>query len=218
MGSSPLSSVAVPIPLLQLLSRLRNQGVADERVLLAVASVPRELFLPETFRARAWEDFAFEIGFGQTISQPSMVALMTALAAPKPQDRVLEVGTGSGFQAAVLARLCRFVFTVERLPLLAIKARERLQTLGINNVTVQVMDGSLGWKAHAPYDAILLTAAAPNLPKALLSQLGKGGRLVAPIGDFRRQELVRVVKTPEGFVTETFGPVNFVPLVGKEGF
>ncbi|MGQ9496043.1 MAG: protein-L-isoaspartate(D-aspartate) O-methyltransferase [Thermoanaerobaculaceae bacterium] len=210
--------MAVPIPLWQLLSRLRNQGVADDRILRALASVPRELFLPEAFRARAWEDFAFEIGFGQTISQPSVVALMTALAAPKPQDRVLEVGTGSGFQAAVLARLCRFVFTVERLPQLAIQARERLKALGISNVTVQVMDGSLGWKAHAPYDAIVLTAAAPDPPRALLSQLAKGGRLVAPVGDLRRQELVRVVRTEDGFVTETFGPANFVPLVGKEGF
>lgn len=218
MGSSPLNSVTVPIPLWQLLSRLRNQGVADERILRALASVPRELFLPEAFRARAWEDFAFEIGFGQTISQPSVVALMTALAAPKPQDRVLEVGTGSGFQAAVLARLCRFVFTVERLPQLAMQARERLKALGISNVTVQVMDGSLGWKAHAPYDAILLTAAAPNPPKALLSQLAEGGRLVAPVGDLRHQELVRMVRRGDGFVTETFGPANFVPLVGKEGF
>lgn len=213
-----MSQVALPVPLLQLLSKLRAQGVADERVLQALAATPRELFLPESLRPRAWEDFAFEIGFGQTISQPSVVARMTALAEIRPQDRVLEVGTGSGFQAAVLARLARFVFTVERIPQLAAQARRRLAELGLANVTVQVMDGSLGWRAHAPYDVIMLTAACPSVPRPLLEQLAPHGRLVAPVGDLRRQELVRVVRNEQGFSSESFGPASFVPLVGKEGF
>jgi protein-L-isoaspartate(D-aspartate) O-methyltransferase len=211
-------AVALSVPLRQLLQRLQQEGLADERVLQALASVPRELFVPEALRLRAWEDFAFDIGFGQTISQPSVVARMTALAQVQPSDRVLEVGTGSGFQAAVLAKLARFVFTVERIPQLAVQARQRLAGLGIGNVTVQVMDGSLGWKAHAPYDVILLSAAAPRLPETLLSQLAEGGRLVAPVGDQREQQLVRVIRQGSSLVQETFGPAGFVPLVGKEGF
>jgi len=213
-----MRAAALPVPLLQLLARLRAAGVADERVLQALAATPRELFLPPQFAPRAWEDFAFEIGFGQTISQPSVVARMTALAQVRPSDRVLEVGTGSGFQAAVLARLARFVFTVERIPALATQARKRLALLGLANVTVQVMDGSLGWKAHAPYDAILLSAAAPAVPPPLLEQLAEGGRLVAPVGELRQQELVRITRRGESFTEERFGPASFVPLVGKEGF
>lgn len=213
-----MSFAALPVPLLQLLAKLQAQGITDARVLAALAATPRELFLPETVRLRAWDDFAFEIGYGQTISQPSMVARMTALAEVGERDRVLEIGTGSGFQAAVLARLARFVFTVERIPQLAAEARRRLAALGLGNVTVQVMDGSLGWRAHAPYDVILLSAAAPSIPRPLLEQLAPGGRLVAPVGDLRRQELVRVVRNGHQFVTGRFGPANFVPLVGKEGF
>lgn len=211
-------ALAFSLPLQRLLARLRQEGIADERVLQALASVPRELFVPEASRLRAWEDFACDIGFGQTISQPSVVARMTALAQVQPTDRVLEVGTGSGFQAAVLAQLARFVFTVERIPQLAVQARARLAALGLRNVTVQVMDGSLGWKAHAPYDVILLTAAAPHIPQPLLSQLAEGGRLVAPVGSRSSQELVRVTKTGASFSVESFGPAGFVPLVGKEGF
>lgn len=213
-----MSFAALPVPLLQLLAKLQAQGITDARVLAALAATPRELFLPETVRLRAWDDFAFEIGYGQTISQPSMVARMTALAEVGERDRVLEIGTGSGFQAAVLARLARFVFTVERIPQLAAEARRRLAALGLGNVTVQVMDGSLGWRAHAPYDVILLSAAAPSIPRPLLEQLAPGGRLVAPVGDLRRQELVRVLRSGDGFTTERFGPASFVPLVGKEGF
>ncbi|MGC8916072.1 MAG: protein-L-isoaspartate(D-aspartate) O-methyltransferase [Thermoanaerobaculum sp.] len=203
---------------MQLLARLRAQGVAESRVLEAIAATPRELFLPEALRLRAWEDFAFEIGYGQTISQPSVVARMTTLAEVRGTDRVLEIGTGSGFQAAVLARLARFVFTVERIPELAAQARQRLAALGLANVTVQVMDGSLGWRAHAPYDVIMVTAAAPAIPQPLLEQLGPGGRLVAPVGDLQHQELVRVTRNGDGFITERYGPARFVPLVGKEGF
>lgn len=211
-------ALAFSLPLQRLLARLRQEGIADERVLQALASVPRELFVPEAYRLRAWEDFACDIGFGQTISQPSVVARMTALAQVQPMDRVLEVGTGSGFQAAVLAQLARFVFTVERIPQLAVQARARLAALGLRNVTVQVMDGSLGWKAHAPYDVILLTAAAPRIPQPLLSQLAEAGRLVAPVGSRFSQELMRVTKTGASFSVESFGPAGFVPLVGKEGF
>lgn len=211
-------ALAFSLPLQRLLARLRQEGIADERVLQALASVPRELFVPEAYRLRAWEDFACDIGFGQTISQPSVVARMTALAQVQPSDRVLEVGTGSGFQAAVLAQLARFVFTVERIPQLAVQARARLAALGLRNVTVHVMDGSLGWKAHAPYDVILLTAAAPRIPQPLLTQLAEGGRLVAPVGSRSSQELMRVTRTGASFSVESFGPAGFVPLVGKEGF
>ncbi|MCX7895856.1 MAG: protein-L-isoaspartate(D-aspartate) O-methyltransferase [Thermoanaerobaculum sp.] len=213
-----MRQVPLPVPLQQLLAKLRAQGVADERVLQALASTPREVFLPEGLRVRAWEDFAFDIGFGQTISQPSVVARMIALAQVGPEDRVLEIGTGSGFQTAVLARLCRFVFTVERIPQLAAQARSRLAQLGLRNVTVQVMDGSLGWRAHAPYDVILVSAAAPTIPPPLLEQLAQGGRLVAPVGGLNQQELVRVTRGGEGFFSQSFGQASFVPLVGKEGF
>ncbi len=213
-----VSTSSIPARRSLMVQRLRQGGIGDERVLAAMAALPRELFVPPGVRHHAYEDFALEIGEGQTISQPSVVARITELAAVRPGDRVLEIGTGSGYQAAVLAHLARFVFTVERLPRLAEGARARLARLGLRNVTVQVMDGSLGWRAQAPFDAIVVSAAAPAVPAVLKEQLAEGGRLVAPVGDLKRQELVLVVRRGGHFDQSYHGPAGFVPLVGREGF
>jgi protein-L-isoaspartate(D-aspartate) O-methyltransferase len=209
---------AVPVRRRVLVEYLRGIGISDERVLAAIAAVPREAFVPPASRHQAYEDYPLEIGEGQTISQPSVVARVTELAEVGSRDRVLEIGAGSGYQAAILAQLARFVFTVERLPRLAEVARARLAELGYRNVSVQVMDGSLGWRAQAPFDAIIVSAAAPDIPKALTEQLTEGGRLVIPIGELRKQELVRVVRKGSELVESSHGPATFVPLVGRDGF
>ncbi len=209
---------AVPVRRKVLIEYLREAGITDERVLRAIAAVPREAFVPAASRHQAYEDYALEIGEGQTISQPSVVARITELAEVGERDRVLEIGAGSGYQAAVLAQMARFVFTVERLPRLAEAARSRLADLGYRNVSVQVMDGSLGWRAQAPFDVIVVSAAAPSIPKALTDQLTDGGRLVIPIGELRRQLLVRVTRRGEKLVESSHGPATFVPLVGRNGF
>jgi protein-L-isoaspartate(D-aspartate) O-methyltransferase len=214
----PESGAAVPVRRRVLIDYLRELGIEDARVLAAMAAVPRELFVPTAHRHQAYEDYPLEIGDGQTISQPSVVARMCELAHVGERDRVLEIGTGSGYQGAVLAQLARFVFTVERLPRLAEGARARLAELGCRNVSVQVMDGTLGWRARAPYDAIIVSAAAPAVPATLLEQLTVGGRLVIPIGELRRQELVKVVRLAEGSEESRHGPATFVPLVGLNGF
>jgi len=201
-----------------LVEQLRRGGIADERVLAAIAAVPREAFVPPAQFNRAYEDFALDIGDGQTISQPSVVARMTELAAVQPTDRVLEIGTGSGYQAAVLALLARFVFSLERVAGLAATARERLARLEFRNVTVQLMDGSLGWRAQAPFNAIVVTAAAPSLPAALTEQLTDGGRLVIPIGTLKQQELVLVRRSGDRLEESRHGAAGFVPLVGRDGF
>jgi len=201
-----------------LVEQLRRGGIADERVLAAIAAVPREAFVPAAQFNRAYEDFALDIGEGQTISQPSVVARMTELAAVQPSDRVLEIGTGSGYQAAVLALLARFVFSLERVAGLAATARERLARLEFRNVTVQLMDGSLGWRAQAPFNAIVVTAAAPSLPAALTEQLTDGGRLVIPIGTLKQQELVLVRRSGDRLEESQHGVAGFVPLVGRDGF
>lgn len=209
---------AVPVRRKVLIAYLRELGVSDERVLAALAAVPREIFVPAAFRHQAYEDYPLEIGEGQTISQPSVVARITELADVGSRDRVLEIGAGSGYQAAVLAQLARFVFALERLPRLAEAARARLSELGYANVSVQVMDGSLGWRVQAPFDVIIVSAAAPSIPKALTEQLTDGGRLVIPIGELRRQQLVRVVRRGDRFDESSHGPATFVPLVGRDGF
>jgi protein-L-isoaspartate(D-aspartate) O-methyltransferase len=211
-------NAAVPVRRKVLIEYLREIGVSDKRVLAAIGAVPREVFVPATFRHQAYEDYPLEIGEGQTISQPSVVARITQLAEVGSRDRVLEIGAGSGYQAAVLAQLARFVFTLERLPRLAEAARARLSELGYANVSVQIMDGSLGWRARAPFEVIIVSAAAPSIPRALTEQLTDGGRLVVPIGELRRQQLVRVVRRGDRFEESSHGPATFVPLVGRDGF
>ncbi len=202
----------------QMVAALEQAGVRDRRVLDAMLEVPRHLFVPPRWRTRAYGDSALSIGEGQTISQPLVVARMTEAAAVGADSKVLEIGTGSGYQAAVLSRIVRFVFTVERIPRLAREAKKRLDALGIENVSVKVMDGTLGWSAQAPYDAILVTAGAPEVPRPLLSQLAEGGRLVVPVGDREQQEMVLVENRGGRFITRNLGGAAFVPLIGRFGW
>jgi protein-L-isoaspartate(D-aspartate) O-methyltransferase len=195
--------------------QIAARGVSSVRVLEAMRSVPREAFVPPQLSPYAYEDRPLPIGYGQTISQPYMVALMAEALGLTPDDRVLEVGTGSGYGAAVLSRLAREVRTIERIPELAALATDRLRRLGFDNVVVRTGDGAAGCPEHAPYDAILVTAAARRAPEALLNQLTPQGRLVMPIGEpGGNQELVRMTRRPNGrFRTENLGDVAFVPLV-----
>jgi protein-L-isoaspartate(D-aspartate) O-methyltransferase len=198
--------------------QLRRRGIADERVLQAMSRVPRELFVPENLRHLAYEDGALPIGYGQTISQPFIVATICSLLELTGDERVLDVGAGSGYQAAVLAELAREVVTIERVPELAERARAALAEAGYDRVEVRVGDGSLGVPDRAPFDGIAVAAAAPSIPPALYSQLNEGGRLVLPRGGRWGQELVQVVRTPDGPVERASVPCRFVPLVGVEGF
>ncbi len=199
--------------------QLRRRGIADERVLDAMARVPRELFLPEELRGRAYEDAALPIGAGQTISQPYMVALICEQLALRGGERVLDVGTGSGYQAAVLAELAAEVRSIERIPELAERARANLAAAGYGaRVHVHVGDGTRGLPEHAPYAAIAVAAAAPEAPVSLYEQLEPAGRLVVPVGNRLEQRLEVVVRSPEGPATLHSVPCRFVPLVGSEGF
>lgn len=203
----------------RMVEALRAGGIGDERVLAAMASVPRHLFVPEAMRHQAYnQEVSIEIGEGQTISQPRIVALMTQAAAVGPSSRVLEVGTGSGYQAAVLASICQFVFSVERIAALANRAKRLLDALGFENVSIKVMDGTLGWRAQAPYDAILVTAAAPEVPAPLVEQLADGGRLVVPVGQRRLQELMVVQRRGRHTRVERLQGACFVPLIGRHGW
>jgi protein-L-isoaspartate(D-aspartate) O-methyltransferase len=192
-----------------------SADVTDARGLEAIRRVPREAFVPEDLRYAAYENRPQPIGHDQTISQPLMVALMTQALLLTGEERVLEVGTGSGYQAAVLSLLARHVVTVERVAALAAEAEERLTRLGYANVEVHAVDEVLGWPDGAPYDGIVVTAAAPEVPRALLNQLAMGGRLVIPVGSRDLQELVRIVKTPQGAQRNNLGPCRFVPLLGN---
>jgi protein-L-isoaspartate(D-aspartate) O-methyltransferase len=198
--------------------QIAYRGVRDPRVLAVMGRVPRHEFMPEALRTQAYGDHAMPIGEGQTISQPYMVALMTELLALKGDERVLEIGTGSGYQAAILAELCQKVFTVERVKTLADKARATLDRLGYTNVAMKVFDGTYGWKEMAPFDGIIVTAAAPKVPDALLEQLKEGGRLVIPVGERYSQVLLRVAKSASGVTTTTSVPCMFVPLIGNHGW
>jgi protein-L-isoaspartate(D-aspartate) O-methyltransferase len=198
--------------------QLRRRGVEDERVLRAMGRVPRELFLPEGLRDRAYEDAALPIGGGQTMSQPYMVAKMAELLSLDGDEHVLDVGTGSGYHAAVLAELAREVVTIERVPELAESARARLAAAGYDRVEVRVGDGTLGVPERAPFDAITVAAAAPLLPESLYEQLRIGGRLVVPVGGRMNQRLELIVRSPEGPAVVRSVPCRFVPLVGAEGF
>lgn len=195
-----------------------GRGVKNERVLAAMRKVPRHEFLPEAIRGMSYEDSALPLGEGQTMSQPYMVALMTELLDLTGTERVLEIGTGSGFQAAVLAELCEKVYTVERIKSLADKARAALDRLGYQRVAIKVYDGTYGWKDMSPFDAIMVTAGSPEVPAPLVEQLKVGGRMVIPVGERYGQELLVIVKTAEGVVTRKSVPCMFVPLIGNHGW
>lgn len=198
----------------RLVERLRAEGITNARVLEVVRNLPRHLFVEEALESRAYEDSALPIGLGQTISQPYIVALMTQAILEVAPKRVLEIGTGSGYQAAVLAPLVEQVFTVERILKLLTQARSRFRKLGLANVRSRHDDGRLGWPEEAPFDAIVVTAAGEDVPAALVEQLAPGGVLVAPVGPAGSQTLVRLRRTPDGVQRETLGAVAFVPLLG----
>ena len=207
----------------RMIERLREQGIADERVLAAMAAVPRHIFVEEALESRAYDDMPLPIGYNQTISQPYIVARMTELLLAKgPLDKVLEIGTGSGYQTAILATLAERVCTAERIRPLALRARKCLDSLGLFNVMLRINDNEgspIGWQEEAPFDAIIVTAGAPDVPPVLVEQLAPGGCLVIPVGDETEQRLLKIVKQPDGEL-ETVASVGcrFVPLVGKNGW
>ncbi|HET7151288.1 MAG TPA: protein-L-isoaspartate(D-aspartate) O-methyltransferase [Candidatus Acidoferrum sp.] len=198
--------------------QLRRRGIRDSAVLSAMLAVPRHEFVPEELRARAYDDVPLPIGSGQTISQPYIVAAMTAALRPQPTDRVLEVGTGCGYQAAVLSLLAKEVFTIEVRPGLASAAAKKLAQLGYSNVHVHCGDGTFGLLEFAPFDAILVAAAAPSVPEPLLAQLAEGGRMIVPIGDADNQELQLLEKHAGAFSTKMMEGCRFVPLVGHHAW
>lgn len=203
-----------------MVERLRDHyHIRDPRVLEAMEAVPRHLFVPEALQSRAYGDHALPIAANQTISQPYIVARMSELLEVDKRSRVLEIGAGSGYQTAVLARLAGQVYAIERIGVLAREAQARIRQLGIYNATIKCFDGTLGWMAHAPYDAILVAAGGPEVPEPLVAQLKTGGHLVIPVGATREsQHLVRVVRTEEGLTSEDHGPCAFVPLIGRYGW
>ena len=201
----------------RLVERLRAQGIEDLAVLRAVGETPRHLFVPEALLGRAYEDEALPIGRGQTISRPLTHARYLEALELRGRERVLEIGTGSGYQAALLSQLVAQVFTVERLAQLAARAREAIIAAGLDNVSVLVGDGTLGWRPYAPYDAILVAAAGPHVPPPLLEQLADGGRLLAPIGTEQVQAIVRITRRGADLVEEQLAPASFVPLIGRHG-
>ena len=203
-----------------MLERLRDHyGIHDPKVLDAMRIVPRHFFVTEALRGRAYDDNALPINFNQTISQPFIVARMTELLELNKQMRVLEIGAGSGYQTAILAQLASQVYAIERIGELAREAHDRIRALGIYNATVKAFDGTLGWSAHGPYDAILVAAGGPRIPDPLVAQMKVGGRLVIPIGaTCESQNLVRVTKTESKPKIEEYGPCQFVPLIGQHGW
>jgi protein-L-isoaspartate(D-aspartate) O-methyltransferase len=207
-----------PAHKVRLLLALRSAGITDTKVLGAMESIPREMFVPDAFADKAYDDVTLPIGHHQTLSQPRVVAAMTEALRIGDRDKVLEVGTGSGYQTAVLAKLCRRVYTIERhRPLLA-EAERRFELLKLHNITTKVGDGTLGWEAQAPFQKIIVTAAAADVPPVLAEQLGEGGMMVVPVGDDPdRQSIVRVTRTEDGFETEELREVKFVPLIPEAG-
>ncbi|PYS25105.1 MAG: protein-L-isoaspartate O-methyltransferase [Acidobacteria bacterium] len=203
-----------------MVERLRDHyGIREPKVLEAMRTVPRHFFVTEALRGRAYDDNALPINFNQTISQPFIVARMSELLELNKQMRVLEIGAGSGYQTAILAQLASQVYAIERIGELAREAHDRIRALGIYNATVKAFDGTLGWSAHGPYDAILVAAGGPRIPDPLVAQLKVGGRLVIPIGATREsQKLVRVIKTETKPKIEEHGSCQFVPLIGQHGW
>jgi protein-L-isoaspartate(D-aspartate) O-methyltransferase len=205
----------------RLVERMREQGIRDPRVLAAVESVPRHRFVPQAVIQRVYEDCALPIGYGQTISQPSLQALYLQTLEIAPGDRVLEIGAGSGYQTALLAELASNVYAVERIPELTQRARDILDELGYDNVALVTKDGTVGWTKYAPYDAILVAAASPGIPEPLVQQLSEGGRMLIPIGDRGHQELTRIRKVGPGSEDVEQDVVTgcvFVPLIGRFGW
>lgn len=201
---------------IRLIMQLRKLGINDTKVLGAIEAIPREMFVPETFQARAYEDTALPIASGQTISQPSVVAWMTWALDVNDRHRVLEIGTGSGYQAAVLSKLCRRLYTVERHKDLLKVAEQRFHDLRITNITTQHGDGAKGWRTAAPFERIMVTAAATEVPAILLDQLAMGGVMVIPVGgSIADQFLLRITRSEKGFETQHLMPVRFVPLVSE---
>jgi len=199
-------------------TQLAGRGIRNHRVLEAMRRVPRHLFVEEALQEQAYSDYPLPIGEKQPISQPYIVALMSEVLELKGDEKILEIGTGSGYQAAILAELADRVFSVERFPPLAYRASQILKKLGYQNILIRVADGSLGWPEEAPFDGIMVTAGTPKIPQPLTDQLRVGGRLVLPVGDRLSQELVLVERTPEGIRKTDFGGVRFVDLVGKWGW
>ena len=199
-------------------TQLIARGIRSSRVLEAMRRVPRHLFVEEALKEQAYSDYPLPIGEKQTISQPYIVALMSEALELEGDEKVLEIGTGSGYQAAILAELAGRVFSIERFPPLAFRANQILRKLGYQNILIRVADGSFGWPDEAPYDGIMATAGTPRIPQPLVDQLGIGGRLVLPVGDRLSQELVLVERTPEGIHKTNLGGVRFVDLVGKWGW
>jgi len=198
--------------------QLVARGIKDKRVLDAMMKVPRHLFMEEGLWHQAYGDFPLPIGEGQTISQPYIVALMTEALQLTGDDKVLEIGTGSGYQAAILAELTAHVFSIERISSMASKARKTLDELGYANVLIRVSDGTLGWQEEAPFAGIIVTAGAPAIPPTLVEQLAKGGRLVIPVGNEYSQTLLKVVKEDKGYKEKDLGGVRFVKLIGDHGW
>ena len=198
--------------------QLIPRGIEDQRVLDAMSKIPRDRFVDEALAGEAYNDHPLPIGHKQTISQPYMVALMTEALGLKGDEKVLEIGTGSGYQTAILAQLAERVYTVERIRVLMVKARTLLAELECNNVLFKAYDGTLGWQEHAPYDAIMVTAGAPGIPEPLLEQLAEGGRLLIPIGDRSSQNLMRITKKNGKYLQENLGGCRFVDLIGLHGW
>lgn len=198
--------------------QLENRGISDSRVLAAFRKVPRHLFVSEALGDRAYGDFPLPIGDQQTISQPLIVAEMTQALELGPDDRVLEIGTGSGYQAAILAEIVFRVYTVERRHSLLMRSRRLFDRLHYHNIVTRYSDGTLGWQAESPFDAVIVTAGAPQVPEALVRQLAVGGRMVLPVGSQYSQELLKITRDTDGLRTTTLGGCRFVKLVGEQGW
>ena len=199
-------------------NQLMPRSIRDERVLQAMGKIPRHLFIQEALAGEAYNDHPVPIGEKQTISQPYIVALMTEALELKGSENTLEIGTGSGYQTAILAELSSRVFTVERIKSLLVKARKLLAKLGYNNILFKAFDGTLGWKDYAPFDAIMVTAGAPNVPEPLKEQLADNGRIIIPVGDRYTQELIKITRKGESFEQESLGGCRFVNLIGVHGW
>jgi len=198
--------------------QIRSRGITNTRILTVMREIPRHLFIPPPYDTSAYKDSPLPIGNGQTISQPYIVALMTELLDPQPEDHVLEIGAGSGYQAAILSMLVQHVTTIERIPAVADLARANLEKVGFENISIIVGDGTRGDREHAPYDGIMITAATPEIPRPLVDQLAVGGVLVAPVGSREIQELITLQRTGDTTVRTSHGGVRFVPLIGEYGW